>query len=130
MNNYRKVITQFFSETEKGQFENVLKFYSPNAMIHSPLYGSQEYTRFYKGLIADTKSMKVKVKNIFEDAEHSNLVASLQDFTWILKNGESITVEGVNIFEFTPNTEKIKSIKFIYDTSKVRLLLEKLHAKR
>lgn len=123
---HQSVTKEFFQEIEKRNYEEIIKFFSPNAMIHSPLYGSTEATYFYKEFLTDVKNVKIKIKNFFESSDKPNTAAALIGITLALKNDKTMDVECVDIFEFSPNKDKIQSIKIIYDTKKTHPELSKI----
>jgi hypothetical protein len=120
MTQYKNVIKTFFQVVEKGKIEEILRLFSPVAMIHSPLFGSRDAAHFFQEMLSNTKDIKMQIKAIFNCADHPNIACALVAFSAKVTSGHAISVEGVDIFDFTPGTDKIQSLKFIYDTHQIR----------
>ncbi len=60
-------IQDYIKGLEEGSYETVIKLFSDDAIVHSPLYGDIQAKRFYKDLFLDTSSSQISLKNIFLD---------------------------------------------------------------
>jgi ketosteroid isomerase-like protein len=87
-------------------------------VVFSPLYGERKAVEFYQELFKDTASSKITLLRVFESGTTG---AVLFRYDWVLKNGTSTFFECVDILEFSQG--KIQSLKIIYDTSHVHILL-------
>jgi hypothetical protein len=50
----KSIIKAYFKGLEKGNYEEIVKLFSPGAIVHSPLYGRIDARHFYKELFLDT----------------------------------------------------------------------------
>ena len=125
--NKQSVVKAYFQELEKGSYQDVIKLFSPDAKVHSPLYGQIEAARFYKELFSDTQSSKIALKNIFINPENDHTAAAHFVYSWTLKDGTLVHFECVDVFEFVPQNEKIQFLTIIYDTHHTRAGFNKAH---
>jgi hypothetical protein len=119
-----KIIKQYLKALEKGSHENMMKLFSKNAAIISPLYGKISAADFYRELFKDTSKSKISLLNIFK-GNKKFVGAGHFRYDWILKDGTPTTFECVDVFNFTTEG-KIKQLTIIYDTSKIRPSFEKM----
>jgi len=114
----RKIILDYLHYLEIGSYEDLIKLFAPNAIVHSPLYGDKNATNFYQKLFADTQQSKIKLINILENHENKTAAAQFQ-YDWTLSNGVEAPFEVVDMFQFN-ETHQITSLKIIYDTWSTR----------
>ena len=113
----QNVVKAYFQGLEKGSYPDVIKLFSPNAIVHSPLYDQEvEASRFYKELFSVTRSSKITLKNIFISPDNPNTAAGHFVYSWTLKDGTPLRFECVDVFDFVPESDKIKLLTIIYDT--------------
>tara|TARA_Y100000296_G_C5143318_1_gene242316 strand:+ start:115 stop:354 length:240 start_codon:yes stop_codon:yes gene_type:complete len=60
------IIEQYLKALEIGSYEEMMKLFTPDAIVHSPLYGEIKASKFYKDLFADTSESKITLLNIFK----------------------------------------------------------------
>jgi len=121
------IVTAYFDGLEKGSYSDVIELFSPNAIVHSPLYGQIEATRFYQELFADTKSSQITLKNVFVSLENPHTAAAQFVYSWTLKDGTPVCFECVDVFDFVPESAQIKKLTIIYDTHHTREEFSKVH---
>lgn len=121
------VVKAYFQGLENGSYQDVIKLFSPEARVHSPLYGQVEAVRFYKELFLDTQSSKITLKNTFVNPENDNTAAAHFVYSWTLKDGALVRFECVDVFEFVPHSDKIQFLTIIYDTYHTREGFKKVH---
>jgi len=110
---------------EIGSADEIIKLFSPDAVVHSPLYGDVKAKKFYQELFKDTSKSKITLMNIFVSQNNPQIAAGHFRYVWILKDGTSTSFECVDIFRFDENG-KIKELTIIYDTSKIRTSFEEM----
>ena len=54
-----KTIKEYLKGLDAGSFENIIKLFSPDVIVHSPLYGEIEAKKFYQDLFKDTSKSKI-----------------------------------------------------------------------
>lgn len=122
----KKEIAQLYIEyLEKGNIDKIIKLFSKNGQVTSPIYGTKSASDFYAALNEDTSNSKLKLKGIFEE-EDSNQIAVSFNYKWTLKNKSRIEFDVVDIMEFNKGN-KIVHLQIIYDTVKSRVLVNALN---
>jgi hypothetical protein len=124
------ILKAYFRGLEKSSYQDVIKLFSPKAIVNSPLYGQVEAFVFYKELFSDTNASKILLKNIFINPENPNTAAVHFIYFWTLKDGNEIKFECVDVFDFVPRQDKIQSLTIIYDTYQRRASFSKLKEKK
>lgn len=114
------VIKAYFRGLEKASYEDIIKLFSPDAVVHSPLYGKVEAVRFYKELFEDTQNSKIVLKNIFISPDQPNTAAAHFIYSWTMKDGTQVQFECVDVFYFALQNDTILSLTIIYDTYRTR----------
>ncbi|MEM3062942.1 MAG: nuclear transport factor 2 family protein [Nitrososphaerota archaeon] len=119
-----KTIKEYLKGLEAGSYENIIKLFSPKAIVNSPLYGEIKAKDFYKELFKDTSKSKITLVNIFK-SKNPLIAAGHFRYDWVLKDGTLTSFECIDIFRFTQNG-KIAELTIIYDTAKIRPFFEKM----
>lgn len=120
----REIAKSYLALLEIGDIERVIALFSPNAIVHSPIYGIKNASLFYKELASDTQNSKLELKGIFEDPL-LNQLAIYFNYQWTLTNGKVINFDVVDILDFDEN-DKIIELRIIYDTAISREAIESL----
>ncbi len=120
-----KTIKSYLNRLEVGSAEEIIKLFSPDSIVHSPLYGETQAKKFYQDLFKDTSKSKITLMNILISQSNPNIAAGHFRYDWILKDGTPTSFECVDIFRFDKDG-KIKELTIIYDTSKIRPAHEKM----
>lgn len=114
-----KTIKEYLRGLEVGSDDEIIKLFSPNAVVHSPLYGKIQAQKFYQDLFKDTSKSTITLMNVFVSQDNPKIAAVHFRYGWILKNGTRTSFECVDVFRFDKDG-KIKELTIIYDTSKIR----------
>ncbi|GAA3522598.1 hypothetical protein GCM10022393_41490 [Aquimarina addita] len=121
----RKEIAEKYIELlSTGDTERIIGLFAKNGKVHSPIYGEQFSTTFYKELNNDTLNSELQVKEIFENSE-TNTLALYFEYQWTVRSGKKVTFDVVDIIEFN-DQNKILDLRIIYDTAVSRILVEEL----
>ncbi len=120
-----KTINAYLRGLEAGSYGKMMKLFSANAMVHSPLYGKIRAKEFYKALFKDTSKSKISLMNIFTSHTNPKVAAGHFRYDWILKDGTPTSFECVDVFRFAEDG-KIEELTIIYDTAKIRPSFESM----
>jgi hypothetical protein len=121
----QQAILQYLEALQAGDHNRIIALFSPQALIHSPLYGHASAQDFYKNLLSDTQASQIILRNMFASLDAPAIFSALFRYEWILKDGSEVTFDCVDIFVFN-EVGKIKELTIIYDTYHVRQSFEKL----
>jgi len=114
-----KTIKEYLKGLEVGSANEIIKLFSQDAVVHSPLYGEIQAKKFYQDLFKDTSKSKITLMNIFVSQSNPHVAAGHFRYDWILKDGTPTSFECVDVFRFDEDGN-IKELTIIYDTSKIR----------
>ena len=117
------VINAYFRSLEAGVCDQTLELFTKDATVNSVLFGEMAAAEFYQKLFANTNRSQVALKEVFFSNANTNHATAHFVCDWILKDGTPAPFECVDIFEFDPLSNKIKSLKIIYDTHHIRQLV-------
>lgn len=121
----KETANKYIDFLEKGDMDNLLKLFSENAIVDSPVYGVLNAKEFYTKLSNDTLLSELNLKGIFEENE-SNNIALYFNYKWTLINNKQVDFDVVDIIEFN-DSNQISSLKIIYDTVKSRKVVNELN---
>jgi hypothetical protein len=106
----------------------MIKLFTKDAVVLSPLYGEKKAVNFYRGVFKDTFKSKITLLNIFR-SHNKGIAAGHFRYDWVLKDGTPTYFECVDIFRFAQDG-KIKQVSIIYYTAKIRPVFEKMKNKQ
>jgi ketosteroid isomerase-like protein len=119
------LVTAYLAALEAGDTEAVLALFTPDARVHSPLYGPQPATDFYPALFADTSRSELTLLGVTEGTsrEGAPLVCFWFHFDWRLPSGVAAPFDVVDVAEMAEDG-RIATLRIIYDTVDVRPVFE------
>lgn len=120
----KEVAIKYIDFLEKGNIKDLLKLFTKNGIVDSPVYGVKNANTFYNELNNDTTNSKLNLKGIFEEND-SNKLALYFNYKWTLKNNNQVEFDVVDVIEFN-ESNKINKLKIIYDTVKSRKMVNEL----
>ena len=124
MSKGRSIAKNYLKYLQDGDIDQLLKLFSQDAIVDSPLYGVKKATVFYRSLQADTQASELELLGVFEEEKSTNM-ALFFAYKWTLKNKETVSFDVVDIFEIN-DSGKIEKLKIIYDTVLARTLVKQL----
>jgi hypothetical protein len=111
---------EYLAALNAGDLNSILSLFDSNAVVVSPLYGQVPASKFYEGLLTDTKASDTHLVDVYESASNPRRMALHFLYKWTLKNRTVVEFECVDILELNQNKDKILKLKIIYDTQSVR----------
>ena len=114
------VIRSYLAGLVKADLTELLKLFSDDATVSSPLYGEMAATDFFKQLFEDTSESKIDLKGIFVQVSDPNTYAAHFTYDWKLKTGEAVSFRCMDIFTFANHSDKIRHLTIIDDSSRTR----------
>lgn len=102
----------------------LLDLFSKDGIVLSPIYGTLPAKEFFTILGEDTMQSRLTIKGIFEEAITGQIALYFQ-YEWTLQHGRQVTFDVVDILTFDA-TNKVNSLKIIYDTMQARTWVEEL----
>lgn len=127
--NVDETIHAYLSGLELGDAEVIVKLFTTDAVVISPLYGRCEARKFYERLFSDTAESRITCRELFVGMSCPEKAAAHFDYEWRLSNGKQVKFECVDIFEFDLSSGKIRSLAIIYDSRTTRGAFEELKAR-
>lgn len=120
----KEVAIKYIDFLEKGNIKDLLKLFTENGIVDSPVYGVMNADQFYNELSNDTTNSELHLKGIFEEND-SNKLALYFNYKWTMKNYKQVEFDVVDIIEFN-ELNQISKLKIIYDTVKSRGMVNEL----
>ncbi len=110
-------VQTYLGALESADLETLLALFTPDAVVHSPLYGVLSPQDFYPKLLEETHQSQITLKGILTGPPYT---AAYFTYTWTLKNSKTVTFDCVDLFEQAPGSDRFKSLTILYDTYPVR----------
>jgi ketosteroid isomerase-like protein len=112
---HKSVIRAYLDAMEVGDLTKTLACFSDGATIKSPVYGDMPAHPFYERLFSDTISAEVHLINIYSSIITNNQWIAHFDYSWIIKDGKSLSSNLIDIFTFNDDDFKIRHLHIIFD---------------
>jgi ketosteroid isomerase-like protein len=113
------LVERYLAALESGDLRAVLALFSPSASVHSPLYGTLPPAEFYPALFADTRSSRLTLRSVMQDAGGAPVISFWFRFDWVLADGSPAPFTVVDVAELAPDG-RIESLHIVHDTAAVR----------
>jgi len=114
--NREQTVRTYLAAMARADLDTVLQCFTPDGTVSSPVYGGVPVADFYRRLFADTASASVQIHTIFT-SEHR--LAAHFAYHWALKSGSKTATDLVDIFDFTPGSDRISHLQIVFDTGKI-----------
>ncbi|MEO8261600.1 MAG: nuclear transport factor 2 family protein [Pseudolysinimonas sp.] len=120
-----ELVARYLAALGTSDVPTMLALFTPDAVVHSPLYGDVPAGEFYPTLFADTGAAELTLLGTMrgESVTGRPLVSFLFHFGWTLPNGTSAPFDVVDVAELSPDG-LIADLRIIYDTVRVRPAFE------
>ncbi|OYX85391.1 MAG: hypothetical protein B7Y83_04865 [Flavobacteriales bacterium 32-34-25] len=118
--NINDLCISYLNALNEGNLDNVLKLFTEDAFVVSPLYGKMPVAIFYKELFSDTNNSSTELLNIFLSTSENKTVALHFNYQWKMKNDFVESFECVDVFNLNDTQDKFNKLTIIYDTHKFR----------
>lgn len=122
-----ELVSAYFQALEGGDLEGLMKLFTPDAVVHSPLYGSVQARDFYTQLFADSGKSGGTLLGILgrgQTAAGRPLMGWWFRFDWVFKSGTRSPFDVVVLTELDDQNQ-IAVLHIIFDTAFVRSVFEK-----
>lgn len=120
----KEIAMNYLEFLENGNIRELLKLFSEDGIVDSPVYGLMTAKQFYHELTDNTQKSKLILKGVFEE-KNSGKIAIYFHYNWTLINNEQVEFDVVDIIEFN-SSKQITKLKIIYDTVKSRKVVNEL----
>ena len=118
----KKIMEAYLRALEAGEYAALMELFADDAMVHSPLYGDQPASDFFRALFRDTDHSIITPLHFFDD-EPARVGAAFFIYECVFDNGRHTSFECVDLFEFDEQA-KIHKLKIVYDTAQTRSAFE------
>ncbi len=115
---FNRVAIAYLNALNGGDSEKVLRLFSSNGKVLSPIYGACLAKDFYSSLFDDTlKSETSLIENVI-DVEGMSM-ALVFNYKWTLRDGKEVVFDCVDIIHLDKKMQ-IDSLQILYDTHPIR----------
>lgn len=118
--NINDMCLAYLSALNQGNLDNVMKLFTEEAIVISPLYGKMPVKDFYNKLFADTNTSSTELLNIFLSTAENKSIALHFNYKWKMKNDFIETFECIDVFNLNDSQDRFNKLTIIYDTYKLR----------
>ena len=115
-----EVVKSYLNGLVKADHTELLKLFTDDASVSSPLYGEMAAADFFKELFKDTAASQISLEGIFVEVSDPTIYAAHFIYDWELKNGEAVSFRCMDIFAFADSSDKIRHLTIIYDSSRTQ----------
>lgn len=123
----RKIVTNYLEKLESRDLEGLLALFTPESVVHSPMYGKNSARKFYTDFFADSKETNVTLLGFLDQGQGTDgrpLVGYWARFDWILASGAHAPFDVVVVMELN-DQDRIDALHIVMDTAFIRGVFEK-----
>lgn len=119
---------------ENGDSSKAAVLLSSDYSIHGPVFGDvvpnptkdqMDLSQYFKKISSEAPNLKIMMKEFWTNPDNGDMLATHGDLSFSVKGGGEQDSEYMRIFTFAPGSEKIQSVRWIYDAQPVREALQK-----
>lgn len=110
-----QVVREYLKAMERGDLVATFACFADDATVTSPVYGKMPVRPFYERLYGDTRTARVEVRDIYSSVSDPNNWAAHFGYEWTRHDGASLSSNLVDLFRFSPGTEKIEHLDIVFD---------------
>ncbi|MET0401112.1 MAG: nuclear transport factor 2 family protein [Cystobacter sp.] len=123
-----EIAKTYLSALEKSDLQTILQLYTPEGVVHSPLYGPRRAVDFYTALFKDTGRARIGLKGVTQGKQIDGrpLITIWFQFDWTLPSGQPAHFECVDVLEVDEHS-RVAALHIIYDTVTARPAYEAEH---
>ncbi|WKK24317.1 nuclear transport factor 2 family protein [Streptomyces olivoreticuli] len=98
-----ELVSAYLAALERADADAVLKLFTSDAVVHSPLYGPQPAAEFYPELFADTNRSLLTLLGVMDGSSQQGtaLVSFWFHFEWRFPSGAAAPFTVMDIAELT-----------------------------
>jgi hypothetical protein len=125
--NENEVVKAYLKALEGRNLEAVLALFSPDAIVHSPMYGKVPARDFYKEFFADSTKNQITFLGLLgrgEGAKGQVVTGYWASIDWVLPTGAHIPFEVAGLMELD-DQGRIEAFHIITDTAFIRPIFER-----
>jgi hypothetical protein len=122
-----QLVKTYLKALDSMNLEEVLKLFSPGALVYSPMYGKMPARDFYSAYFAETTNADVALLGILGQSQGTTgqmITGYWAKFDWVLPTGVHAPFEVVVIMELD-NQGLIEKFHIVMDTAFIRPVFEK-----
>ncbi|GGK73408.1 hypothetical protein Sme01_06940 [Sphaerisporangium melleum] len=122
----RELADAYLAALGDGDLDGILRLFTPDGMVRSPLYGPMPAAEFYPAVLADTSASHLTLRGVTtgETATGETLVNVWFHYDWRLANGDAAPFDVVDVLELDAQS-RVAVLNIVYDTVDVRPAYEK-----
>lgn len=119
------LVTEYLDALAAADVDRLLRLFSDDGQVESPLYGTRTARDFYPALFADTRESRLTLKaTMTGELDGRRLLSFWFDFDWILANGEPAPFSVVDVAELDDDG-RITRLHIVYDTAPIRAAFDR-----
>lgn len=103
----------------------VLELFMDSATVKAPISGTLGVKEFHTRLFSNSRLAIARLTNVFDGLGKARTAALQFSYTWILKDGRLMVMDGVSIFEIAEEALKFRHLTIVYDSASVRKYLNR-----
>ena len=120
-------VQEYLDALSAGDIDRILRLFTADAVVYSPLYGEMPAAEFYPALFNDTAESRLRLRTTMTGQHQGKpVVAFWFDFDWTLANGTPAPFSVVDIAELDMEG-KIEVLRIVYDTAPIRAVFNEQH---
>lgn len=114
-NEMSQVVEHYLTAMERGDLDGVLKCFSEDGVVESPVYGKIPVAPFYEKLFEDTVAVKVDLIRIYVAVnEPRNMIAHFH-YRWERRSAPEVDTKLIDVFTLSESGKTIQNLRIIFD---------------
>lgn len=121
MNSYRDILQTYMKALNESDYDTIKSLFTGNGKVLSPFLGEMRADLFFNRLADASSKNSITPIDIFLSANDKNHATCYFKYDWTVRDGTVISFNVMDLFSFSPNSNKVKYLSLIYDTHPIRI---------
>jgi len=117
-------VRRYLACLNAGDTEGLIACFEADGQVISPFLGTMKPRPFFTKLAEASGPSSITPIDLFHGVQPdgaSERVAAYFRYHWTLKDGRKVPFTCVDVFEFAPGSDRIRTMNIVYDTHPIRM---------
>lgn len=115
-----QTVRAYLTALEAADLEGMVSLFTEDAWVLSPFLGRMPARNFFQRVIDASAATRLTVHDVLVSAEGHPRAIGYFLYDWWLLDGSRVSFDCADVFDFDPESGRIRSMTILYDTHMIR----------